>query len=115
MENLPNTVSKTIDVLATKFGATGSQLWWMYVHYVQFYALAWMLIGSGAFGMVALVSSKMLVVKGKDDYGNDDEGFRIVRCIVYGCCAIAIALFVASNVTDVILPQGAAIAHLTGH
>jgi hypothetical protein len=98
-------LSKVLDELALRFGSTGANLWRAYWHATQFYAFTCTLSGV-AFGVVCLLASKRIDI--------DDSDFQWVSGACMVVSAGVIALVVAVNLTDLVMPQGAALHSLMG-
>ena len=98
-------VSKVLDQLALRFGATGAALWASYWHATLLYAATYML-SSVAFGVVCLAASQQIKI--------EDDDFRWIRPACMVVSGSIIALGVAANLTDLLMPQGAALHTLMG-
>jgi hypothetical protein len=108
MEKLPDTINKTLDALAARFGATGHELLVAYVHYIQLYALACLVLGTGS--CVILYRIVSTLPKAKDDF--DEAGLRLVRVVGAIALVLAAAGFVGANFADIVDPRGAAVFYL---
>lgn len=105
MSNVPDTVNKVLDELARRFGTTGAALWAAYVHYIQLYALGWMLAGLFAAGLMFIGSYRLKA----DEYDTDTEVIRWIGMI--GAIILAF-FFIGVNFADLFAPQGAAIMYI---
>ena len=113
MNQIPDTVAKTLDELSRRFGATGAVLWSQYVHYIQAYAIG-CLVGGSIVGIGLLLVARICFAKAATDKYSEPEwnvcGFA---CLTFGL--IVLAIFTAANLADICSPQGAAIYHLVAH
>ena len=113
LDKLPSTIADTLDALGQKFGAAGAQLWAMYVHYIQAYALSCML-GGDIVGIGALIFSRVLYKWSLEERISSDDrtGLRIASFFTGMGGLVIIALFTGGNLADVIAPQGAALSQI---
>lgn len=105
MNDIPDTVRKTLDVLSARFSATGEMLWHAVVNYCFVYALTWMICGVAASLTMIVICYHCEI----DPHGFDaDLGhfFRIAGIIIG---IIGTAAFIAANFADVAIPEAAAL------
>lgn len=108
MDKLPDTISRTLDALAARFGATGHALLIAYVHYIQWYAIACLVTGSAA--CVLMFVQVRRLPQSHDNF--DKNVLEFLRAVVLCILIIVGCVFVGANFADIVDPTGAAVFYL---
>lgn len=97
--------ARLLDQLAQRFGATGAALWSAYWHATQFYAASCLVVWA-VFGAILLKACWQLEV--------DDDMFQWLPYAGRFFGLLVLAAAITFNLTDIIIPQGAALHTLLG-
>jgi len=121
MDKLPDTLNKVLDGLSKRFGATGTELWKVYVHYIWACGLTATLTDliTIAFTIYWLVTLSARFKKGLDvasKYIDDSEVVIYVYIILVSICAIictiAAICSIQTDLPQMLAPAGAAIQNI---
>lgn len=111
MNNIPDTISKTIDVLAQKFGATGQALWQAIYHQQIIYGFYALFISLVCFGILVgcFFWGRKIV---KDDW--DEAAWLTLGIVVFFALVIGLG-FGYEALTGLSNPTYAAIKDILSH
>jgi len=98
MENIPKTISDTIDILATKFGSTGTHLWTIMIQRVLLDAWFGIIFGAIFLLVVAICWCKLGML-------DEDKEVSPFKVLPYCLGIILGLLFIFMNITSVVLPE----------
>jgi len=110
VDKIPDVVSKTLDQLSQRFGATGLALWKVYVNFIEMDALS-NVLGILIFGLICLYAAHKYTPK-MMTYEEDASNVKLFVWIVFGAI---LGFTIACNFATICSPGGYAVYTLINH
>lgn len=111
MEQIPKTISDTIDVLATKFGTVGTHLWEILVKGKFAESLTYSILGVIAI-VIAYFLLRIAYKEAKKNYEEANVGLMVTGSTVGIILAILGMMFICFNLVGVFAPEYAMLTSL---